>query len=105
MEVTVLNTTDTEIDSGNEHDFFLQVEQDGQWYDLEERGDFSNTTEAYIFEKGTPREMTFQWASRYGSLDTGHYRAVKWFFEFHRNETEQGKRVVDFALAVEFDIK
>lgn len=105
VEVTVLNTTDTEIDSGNEHDFFLQAEQDGQWYDLEERGDFSNTTEAYIFEKDTPREMTFQWASRYGSLDTGHYRAVKWFFEFHRNETEQGKRVVDFALAVEFDIK
>ena len=105
VEVTVLNTTDTEIDSGNEQDFFLQVEQDGQWYDLEEKGDFANTAEAYIFEKDTPREMTFQWASRYGSLDTGHYRAVKWIFEFHRNETEQGKRVVDFALAVEFDIK
>ena len=44
-----------------------------------------------------PREMAFQW--------TGHYRAVKWFFEFHENETEQDKRVVDFALAAEFDIK
>lgn len=49
--------------------------------------------------------MAFQWAGRYGSLDTGHYRAVKWFFEFHENETEQDKRVVDFALAAEFDIK
>ena len=58
-----------------------------------------------IFEKDTPWEMTFQWAGRYGSLDTGHYRAVKWFFEFHENETEQDKRVVDFALAAEFDIK
>lgn len=58
-----------------------------------------------IFEKDTPMEMTFQWADRYGSLDTGHYRAVKWFFEFHENETEQDKRVVDFALAAEFDIK
>ena len=58
-----------------------------------------------IFEKNTPREMTFQWASRYGSLDTGHYRAVKWFFEFHKDETERDKRVVDFALAAEFDIK
>ena len=48
--------------------------------------------------------MAFQWAGRYGSLDTGHYRAVKWFFEFHENETEQDKRVVDFALAAEFDI-
>lgn len=49
--------------------------------------------------------MTFQWADCYGSLDTGHYRAVKWFFEFHENETEQDKRVADFALAAEFDIK
>lgn len=104
VEVTILNTTDTEIDSGNSADFFLQVEQNGQWYDLEENGDFVNTAEAYIFESGTPREMTFQWASRYGSLDPGHYRAVKRFFEFHENETERDKRIVDFALAAEFDI-
>lgn len=51
VKVTILNATDTEIDSGNSADFFLQVEQDGQWYDLEENGDFSNTAEAYIFEK------------------------------------------------------
>ena len=104
VQVTILNTTNTEIDSGNSADFFLQVEQDGQWYNLEEKQDYANTAEAYIFEKDTPREMTFQWASRYGSLDPGHYRAVKWFFEFHEDETEQDKRVVDFALAAEFDI-
>ena len=103
VQVTILNTTDTEIDSGNSADFFLQVEQDGQWYNLEEKQDYANTAEAYIFEKDTPREMTFQWASRYGSLAPGHYRAVKWFFEFHEDETEQDKRVVDFALAAEFD--
>jgi len=34
VKVTILNTTDTEIDSGNSADFFLQVEQDGQWYNL-----------------------------------------------------------------------
>ena len=104
VQVTILNTTDTEIDSGNSADFFLQVEQNGQWYDLEENGDFVNTAEAYIFESGTPREMTFQWANRYGSLDPGHYRAVKWFSEFHEDETEKDKRIVDFALAAEFDI-
>ena len=104
VQVTILNTTDTEIDSGNSADFFLQVEQDGQWYNLEEKQDYANTAEAYIFEKDTPREMTFQWASRYGSLASGHYRAVKWFFEFHEDETEKDKRIVDFALAAEFDI-
>ena len=104
VEVTILNTTDTEIISGNSADFFLQVEQDGQWYNLEEKQDYANTAEAYIFEKDTPWEMTFQWASLYGSLAPGHYRAVKWFSEFHEDETEQDKRVVDFALAAEFDI-
>ena len=105
VKVTILNTTNTEIDSGNSADFFLQVERDGQWYDLiRKQKEFNNTAEAYIFESGTPREMTFQWASRYGSLAPGHYRAVKWFFEFHEDETEKDKRIVDFALAAEFDI-
>lgn len=104
VQVTILNTTDTEIDSGNSADFFLQVEQDGQWYNLEEKQDYANTAEAYIFESGTPREMTFQWASLYGSLDPGHYRAVKWFSEFHEDETAPDKRNINFALAAEFDI-
>ena len=104
VQVTILNTTDTEIDSGNSADFFLQVEQDGQWYNLEDKQDLANTAEAYIFESGTPREMTFQWASRYGSLDPGHYRAVKWFSESHEDETDPDKRNINFALAAEFDI-
>ena len=105
VQVTILNTTDTEIDSGNSADFFLQVEQDGQWYNLiPKQKEFDNTAEAYIYDEETPREMTIQWADRYGSLDPGHYRVVKWFFEFHKDETERDKRVVDFALAAEFDI-
>ena len=105
VEVTILNTTDTEIDSGNSADFFLQVEQDGQWYNLiPKQKEYDNTAEGYIYNEDAPWEMTFQWASLYGSLDPGHYRAVKWFFEFHENETERDKRIVDFALAAEFDI-
>ena len=57
-----------------------------------------------IFEKDTPREMIFQWASLYGSLDPGHYRAVTWFSEFHEDETDPDKRNINFALAAEFDI-
>lgn len=30
VKVTILNATDTEIDSGNSADFFLQVEQNGR---------------------------------------------------------------------------
>ena len=105
VQVTILNTTDTEFDSGNSADFFLQVEQDGQWYNLiPKQKEYDNTAEGYIYNEDAPWEMTFQWASLYGSLDPGHYRAVKWFFEFHEDETEKDKRIVDFALAAEFDI-
>ena len=105
VEVTILNTTDTEIDSGNSADFFLQVEQDGQWYNLiPKQKEYDNTAEGYIYNEDTPGEMTFQWASLYGSLDPGHYRAVKWFSEFHEDETAPDKRNINFALAAEFDI-
>lgn len=105
VSVTVLNPTDTEINSGNEWEFSLQVEKDGQWYDLKAKKDeWANTSEAYIYETNTPRELTFQWANLYGSLDSGHYRVVKSFFEFHEEETERDKRVVAFNLAAEFDI-
>lgn len=105
VKVTILNTTDTEIDSGNSANFFLQVEQDGQWYNLiPKQKEFDNTAEGCIYNEDAPWEMTFQWASRYGSLDTGHYRAVKWFSEFHEDETDPDKRNINFALAAEFDI-
>ena len=46
VKVTILNATDTEIDSGNSADFFLQVEQDGQWYNLiPKQKEYDNTTE------------------------------------------------------------
>lgn len=106
VTVTVLNTTDLEIDSGNEWDFYLQVEQDGQWYDLKTKvGARAITAEAYIYEKDVPRELTFQWGNIYGSLEPGHYRVVKSFSEFHEEETERDKRIVDFNLAAEFTLE
>lgn len=105
VTVTVLNTTDMEIDSGNEWDFSLQVEQDGQWYDLKAKKAWAITAEAYIYEPNVPRELTFQWGGIYGSLEPGHYRVVKSFFEFHEEETERDKRIVDFDLAAEFTLE
>ena len=63
VKVTILNATDTEIDSGNSADFFLQVEQNGQWYNLiPKQKEYDNTAEGYIYNEDTPGEMTFQWA-------------------------------------------
>jgi len=101
VTVTVLNTSDAEIDSGNEHDFGIQVEQDGKWYPLEEPEGLANTAEALIFLKDQPTELVLTWASRYGSLPEGHYRVIKWFFEYD----PEGPPHEHFALAAEFTLE
>ena len=101
VTVIILNTGDAEIDSGNEHDFAIQVEKDGKWYPLEEPEDLANTAEALIFSCNEPREMVLTWARRYGSLPKGHYRAVKGFFEFD----PEGPPHEHFVLAAEFTLE
>jgi len=100
VTVTILNTSDAEIDSGNEHDFGIQVERNGKWYPLEEPDNLANTAEALIFLKDQPVEMVLTWAGRYSSLPDGHYRVVKWFFEFN----PEGPPHEHFALASEFTL-
>ena len=101
VTVSILNTTDAEIDSGNEHDFSIQIEKDGKWYPLEEPKDLANTAEALLFFKDEPREMELVWAARYGSLPKGHYRVVKGFFEFN----PEGPPHEHFVLAAEFTLE
>ena len=100
VTVTILNSTDAEIDSGNAHDFNIQMEKDGKWYPLEEPDGLANTAEALIFMKDQPVEMEFSWANRYGDLPKGHYRAVKGFFEFN----QEGPPHQRFTLAAEFTL-
>jgi len=100
VTVTILNTSDAEIDSGNEHDFGIQVEKDGKWYPLEEP-ELANTAEAFVYPKDQPTEQVLTWASRYGSLPKGHYRVVKWFFEYH----PEGPPHEHFCLAAEFTLE
>ena len=101
VTVEVLNRTDQEVLSGNANEFGLQVEQDGQWYWLETKQDsYANTSEAFVYLRDDPRELTFTWAHRYGSLAPGHYRVVKLFFVLE----EPGARQ-EFLLAGEFTLE
>lgn len=100
VTVEVLNTTEAEINSGNEHDFGLQIEQDGQWYWLERKGAFANTAEAYMFSTDESRELALKWGSSYGSLKPGHYRVTKWFFEY-----QDPGDATDFLLTAEFTLE
>ena len=98
--VEILNSTDIEINSGNEADFGLQIEQDGKWYWLERKDkEYANTAEALIYEKNEPRELTVTWGNIYGSLEPGHYRVTKWFFEFSESGVGQ-----EFLLASEITL-
>lgn len=97
--VEVLSTVDAEIDSGNEHDFFLQQEVDGVWYNLEYEP-MANTAEAWVYTKDEPRQVDCVWTSRYGGLPAGHYRIVKGFFEY-RGPGDY----TDFLLAAEFTLE
>lgn len=82
ITVDVVNGTDTELYSGNRHDFSLQTQtEDGEWLDVPMlEGEFANTSEALIFPAGEKVELVFEWEWRYGELEPGHYRAVKTFF-------------------------
>ena len=101
VSVEILNATDAEIDSGNEGDFFVQAERDGQWYALETLQDeYANTAEAYVYETDVPRELTLNWTAYYGSLPPGRYRVCKWFFEY-RGPGD----TTDFLLAAEFTLE
>ena len=97
--VCVLNTLDKWVDSGNEHDFGLQIEKNGKWYWLESGEEFANTAEAYMFLTDEPRELKMSWGNRYGKLELGRYRIVKRFFNY-----EEPNNRVDFALACEFTL-
>lgn len=100
VTVEMLNTTDAEIDSGNEHDFGLQKEVDGSWYWLETLDDeYANTAEALIYPKNETVTQELTWASVYGTLPEGHYRVAKWFFEY-RGPGD----CTDFLLAAEFSV-
>ena len=100
VTVTILNSTDAEIDSGNAHDFSIQMEKNGDWYPLEEPEGWANTAEALIFMKDQPVDLAFSWANRYGDLPKGHYRAVKGFFAFN----PEGPPHERFTLAAEFTL-
>ena len=101
VTVAVLNVTDQEILSGNANEFGLQVEQDGQWYWLEAKQDsYANTSEALVYQRDDPRELTFTWTHRYGTLAPGHYRVTKSFFVLE----EPGARQ-EFLLACEFTLE
>lgn len=98
ISVCLVNDSDEIITSGNENDFYVQVQKnDGTWYSLISKRSLSNSVEAMLFDSEADYELSFDWESRYGELEPGHYRLVK---NFWNDDYYNGQ----FAVAVEFDL-
>lgn len=100
MTIEILNQTDVEINSGNKHDFAIQVKKNGTWYEIQ-TGERNNTSEAIVFLKDNPVQMEISWSHTYGILPKGNYRIVKGFFPW----TEEKGSGATFMLAAEFCIE
>ena len=101
ITVEVLNTTDLEIESGDESIYGLQVELNGRWHTYRPKPweDVASTMMALIYSPDEPVQLAFHWKKAYGPLWPGHYRVTKWFSA----EQPSGGHT-DFLLAAEFTL-
>ena len=101
LTVTIVNNTDSTWQSGNMRDYRLEVEKDGEWYEVKQIGEYANTMELMIFASGQSMTHTFEFAARYGKLSAGKYRIVK---SFWANATPTSE-AHEFYLICEFTVE
>jgi hypothetical protein len=101
LKVKIENNTDSTWQSGNMRDYRLEVEVDGDWYEVKQVGEFANTMELMIFAPGESLTHTFDFLKRYGRLDQGKYRVVKSFWANATATTEAH----EFHLVCEFNVE
>ena len=101
LTVTIVNNTDSTWQSGNMRDYRLEVEKDGEWYEVKQIGEYANTMELMIFASGQSMTHTFEFAERYGKLGAGKYRIVK---SFWANATPTSE-AHEFYLICEFTVE
>ena len=101
LTVTIVNNTDSTWQSGNMRDYRLEVEKDGEWYEVKQIGEYANTMELMIFASGQSMTHAFEFAARYGKLGAGKYRIVK---SFWANATPTSE-AHEFYLICEFTVE
>lgn len=100
LSVKIENNTDSTWQSGNMRDYRLEVEKDGEWYQVKQIGEFANTMELMLFTPGQTLTHTFEFGERYGKLTSGKYRLVKSFWANATETTEAH----EFYLVCEFTV-
>ena len=99
--VKIENNTDSTWQSGNMRDYSLEVEKDGEWYQVKQIGEYANTMELMIFTPGESITHTFSFTERYGNLAPGKYRVVKAYWA-NKTETSDAH---EFYLVCEFTVE
>lgn len=101
LTVRMENRTDSTWQSGNMRDYHLEAEIDGEWYEVEQIGEFANTMELMIFAPGDEMTHTFSFSAKYGRLSPGKYRVVKSFWANATDTVEAH----EFHLVCEFTVE
>ena len=101
LTVKITNGTESTWQSGNMRDYRLEAEQGGEWYQVNQIGEFANTMELMLFTPGQTLTHTFEFADRYGALPAGKYRVVK---SFWANATATAE-AHEFLLICEFTVE
>lgn len=100
LTVKIENNTDSTWQSGNMKDYSLEVQKDGEWYTVNQIGEFANTMELMIFAPGESMTHTFRFSDRYSNLTPGKYRVVK---SYWANKTDTAD-AHEFHLVCEFTV-
>ena len=103
MDLEISNMSRWDIDFGEP--YWLQVYDDGQWYDLtlvDEKAGMDFVAVGYGLQGGAGKSMvlTENWSHFYGELQPGTYRLLK-----HVTYCELGYKQRDVVLTAEFEIE
>ena len=101
LTVRIRNDSRSTWQSGNMKDYHLEIEKDGEWYIVTQKGEFANTMELMIFAPGDEITHTFSFTDRYGKLSPGRYRVVKSWWANAAEGIEAG----EFHLVCEFTVE
>jgi len=98
IEVEMLNTTDLEVDFGE--DYELQEFVDGEWVRVPYRiENWAFNSVAYSMPKDQPVKWETDWETFHGVLNPGFYRLVKTVFDFRG-----AGDYTEYKLTVNFEI-
>ena len=101
LTVRIENNTASTWQSGNMRDYYLEYEQNGEWYKVKQIGEYANTMELMIFAPGDSMTHTFNFTERYGKLKSGKYRVGKSYWANATDTIEAG----EFHLVCEFTVE